>query len=335
MRFSVIVPIYNCAEAAEATLQSIRGSTFKDYELIAVDDCSTEGTAAALKHADTLLKLPVHRGPAYARNFAARKAAGEYIVWSDSDVVWPPELLGRFHEAIEANPGCGGVATWADGQPLNRGFWAEYHARAEQCMIENYLRGRNLSEYEYVTTRCGAIRRDLFLETGGFDERFLVPSIEDFEFSSRFMRTARFLFIRNSGLRHRWSSSFPGVAKRLFRNSHLWTKTMFRGGRFQNALTTRERGASNLSGALSFIAIPLVVIDMRLLALPVVLSALCFLLNLRIIAFMNRAGGASFALRAALALQVLSIPILAGAVSGFLSRNRSGRWHTYENPAIT
>lgn len=330
-RYSIIVPTCNNAAVIAETLRSIRADMRADCELIVADDKSTDNTRdIAAPLADILLALPERRGPARARNLAAKNASGEFLLFTDSDVLWPAGLLDKFDAAIAAHPDRAGVATFASGEPLNSGLLPLFHALTEEFLVRDYLAGRADDDYEYITTRCGTVRRDLFLASGGFDERFLAPSIEDFEFSVRFNRANRFVFVPDSGVRHYWAASLSKILSRLFRNACLWAKTMYGPRGFGNAVTTRERAAANLAGAASLFSLPLALIDVRLLALPAALTVATALLNRRFISFARRRKGFIFSLIAAAMQQISSVAVLAGAVRGILTRNKSDKWHELE-----
>ena len=88
---SVIVPCYNIDKYIEKCIKSIENQTYKNIEIIAVDDCSTDNTMTILKKlAETYANLSVYqndtnRGAAYSRNFALKKAKGEFVGFVDSD----------------------------------------------------------------------------------------------------------------------------------------------------------------------------------------------------------------------------------------------------------
>lgn len=96
---SVIVPCYNCERFVEEALRSVLGQTLRDIEVLAVDDCSTDSTAAvvaAIAESDprlTLMRQEANGGVALARNRALARARGRYVAYLDSDDVWLPEKL--------------------------------------------------------------------------------------------------------------------------------------------------------------------------------------------------------------------------------------------------
>src|SRR3954452_5658596 len=97
MKVSILLPIYNCAHTLERCLASIRAQTEQDWELIAVDDGSSDGSLELLRGTgDPRVRVLQHarnRGASAARNTALAAAAGEYVALIDSDDEWLPAKL--------------------------------------------------------------------------------------------------------------------------------------------------------------------------------------------------------------------------------------------------
>jgi glycosyltransferase involved in cell wall biosynthesis len=104
--FSVIIPVYNRAGTIEAALESVIAQTFTDYEIVVIDDGSTDGTVAVATAFAAGAGRPIrilqqaNAGPGAARNLGIRNAAGQYVALLDSDDLWFPWTLERFHQAL-------------------------------------------------------------------------------------------------------------------------------------------------------------------------------------------------------------------------------------------
>ena len=98
---SVIVPAYNCEKFIGETIDSVLAQTYKNWEMIIVDDCSSDHTRdIVLEFAsqDSRIKyyfLQENSGAAVARNTAMERAKGEYMAFLDSDDIWLPEKLEK------------------------------------------------------------------------------------------------------------------------------------------------------------------------------------------------------------------------------------------------
>lgn len=105
-RVSVIIPAYNAAATIAGTVESVLAQTFRDFEIIAVDDGSTDRTREILAgFGDRVRLIEQHNnGPAAARNVGARASSGEYLAFLDADDLWRTTMLERAVAALDANP---------------------------------------------------------------------------------------------------------------------------------------------------------------------------------------------------------------------------------------
>ncbi|MEO9255789.1 MAG: glycosyltransferase family A protein, partial [Tepidiformaceae bacterium] len=102
---SVIIPMYNSARYIAAALESVYAQDFTSFEIIVVDDGSTDGSAdIARAHGTALLLRQENLGPAAARNAGLRGANGTLIAFLDSDDIWLPQKLRLQVDFLAANP---------------------------------------------------------------------------------------------------------------------------------------------------------------------------------------------------------------------------------------
>ncbi len=97
-RISIIIPAYNRADVLPRAINSVLSQTFTDYEIIVVDDASTDETSAVARNFNGpvhVIRHEVNRGPAAARNTGIEATSGAYVAFLDSDDEWMPEKLGR------------------------------------------------------------------------------------------------------------------------------------------------------------------------------------------------------------------------------------------------
>lgn len=104
---SVVVPCYNCEKFVGDTIESVLNQTFENWELILVDDCSSDSTFEVISgfaNKDSrivAMKMPVNGGAGAARNLALDNARGQYIAFLDSDDVWFNNKLERQLDALK------------------------------------------------------------------------------------------------------------------------------------------------------------------------------------------------------------------------------------------
>ena len=98
-KVSIIMPVYNSGKYVEKTIKSVLSQTFKDWELIIVDDYSKDNTLKVINKLKTnkfkILKNDKNYGAAYSRNYALNEAKGRYIAFLDSDDIWEKEKLEK------------------------------------------------------------------------------------------------------------------------------------------------------------------------------------------------------------------------------------------------
>ncbi|WP_223591805.1 glycosyltransferase family 2 protein [Neobacillus bataviensis] len=106
---SIITPTYNSARFITETIGSVKEQTFTNWEMIIVDDCSTDSTINIVKKEIKddlrfkLIELKKNGGPANARNLAIMAAKGKYLAFLDSDDLWLPQKLERQLMFMEKN----------------------------------------------------------------------------------------------------------------------------------------------------------------------------------------------------------------------------------------
>lgn len=111
MKFSIIIPVYNAEKTLNESLESIQCQSFKDFEIVFVNDCSTDGSVEILEDFSNTSGLRckiIHQdkngGVALARNRGLEVAEGEYVMWLDADDAVAPDALSSIADAIQDGP---------------------------------------------------------------------------------------------------------------------------------------------------------------------------------------------------------------------------------------
>jgi glycosyltransferase involved in cell wall biosynthesis len=178
---SVIIPFFNASAYLENCLEALRRSEHRGYELILVDDGSTDSSLeTARRFAGRILMFPSPRGPAFARNRGAEVAKGEILFFIDADVYCHPQTLVQVSAAFTADADLAAVIGSYDDAPPAANFLSRY-----KNLTHHYVHQNSSPEASTFWTGCGAIKREIFLKLGGFDESYRTPSIEDIELGYR------------------------------------------------------------------------------------------------------------------------------------------------------
>ena len=108
-KVSIIMPAYNCERFIREAIASVQNQTYKDWELLITNDCSSDGTVdiiTSIMEEDNRIKLyhnPKQSGAAASRNRSVKNASGKYIAFLDSDDVWKPNKLEKQISFMEKN----------------------------------------------------------------------------------------------------------------------------------------------------------------------------------------------------------------------------------------
>jgi len=192
---SVIIPTYNRAHLVGRAIRSVLNQTYQDFEIIVVDDGSTDNTEEVVKgFNDDRIRYIRHdenRGGAAARNTGIKAAQGEYIAFLDSDDEWLPEKLERQVKAFEKSDSRVGVIyTGSIAVSQNGEATTDYKAPK--------LRGSILRELLISNQIIGGgsnvmVKRELLKKLGGFDEA--LPSCQDWDLWLRLASICQFDFV--------------------------------------------------------------------------------------------------------------------------------------------
>ncbi|MBN2652695.1 MAG: glycosyltransferase family 2 protein [Spirochaetales bacterium] len=178
--FSVIIPVYNRENLIDSAIESVLRQSFSDYELIVVDDGSTDRSLYHVgKSADKLLRLE-HSGMAgLVRNRGAELASGKFLAFLDSDDLWLEDKLALQYELLQKNKGLKLVHT--------REIWIRNGREISQKSQKHKREG---DIFEDALWKCiigpstTVIDREVFLRLGGFREDLEVA--EDYELWLRY-----------------------------------------------------------------------------------------------------------------------------------------------------
>jgi glycosyltransferase involved in cell wall biosynthesis len=182
MKLSAIVPVHNGGAGLRRCLEAVLAGTRVPDELIVVDDGSTDGSGEAARALGArVIRLDDGpNGPAAARNRGAAAATGEVILFFDADVVVHPDTVARMERYLSDEPAVDALFGSYDDNPPARGMVTRY-----KNLEHHYVHQQGRREAGTFWAGCGAIRRAVFSHSGGFDERYARPSIEDIELGVR------------------------------------------------------------------------------------------------------------------------------------------------------
>jgi glycosyltransferase involved in cell wall biosynthesis len=179
-RVSIIIPTYNCASYVGRAIDSVRAQTYKDYEILVVDDGSTDNTKDVVVQygREVTYLYQQNQGVSAARNHAVSKASGELLAYLDADDMWYPEKLERQVAFLDTHQDCGMVHSEMSvineqDEILHVRFYEETHRSVPHGHCVQQLLTRC-----HIQTLTVVERRNTFDRVGGFDER--LPIAQDY-----------------------------------------------------------------------------------------------------------------------------------------------------------
>jgi glycosyltransferase involved in cell wall biosynthesis len=210
---SVIIPTFNRAHTVARAIASVLFQTISDYEIIVVNDGSTDGTSSVLKLFRSNIKVITHPhqlGVSAARNTGVTSTTSPFIAFLDSDDYWFPEKLSAQLSFFLDHPGAAACQTQEKWR--RRGFWVNPKRKHLKPSGDIFSQSLKLC---LVSPSAVMVRRSLLEEVGLFDETF--PCCEDYDLwlrvSCRYPvhLLEKSLVVKEGGTADQLSRNHPGM----------------------------------------------------------------------------------------------------------------------------
>ncbi len=240
---SVVIPVRNGGSDLDRCLRGLRGSTWTDYELIVVDDGSTDdSTAIAQRAGARVLRHEKPLGPAAARNAGVIAARSDWIFFLDADVVPHANTITRALAHLGRHPELSALFGSYDDAPTDPGVVSQFRNLLHHFVHQDGDFTNHLRPAHTFWTGCGVIRRDVFLLLKGFDPtRYRRPAIEDIELGYRLTREGyRIALARDVQVTHlkRWTLASM-VRTDVFQRGVPWMLLLLQSGQPEQDLNVR------------------------------------------------------------------------------------------------
>ncbi len=318
--FSLIITAHRGGPMLEACLESAARLEPAPREVIVtMDGADPAVMEAANRRGFTVTINPSAPGVSVTRNAGVKAATGDIIAFADSDVLLRKDHIARLARAFADHPEAAAVIGSYDDQPAAPGLVSRY-----RNLLHHYTHQHGSHEAQTFWAGCGAVRRQVFVEVGGFDENYRLPSVEDIELGYRLRKAGhRIRLVPDWQVKHlkKWSLR-DLIVTDIGRRAIPWTKLLRREQRLDNDLNIDH--SSRLSAALvcaGVCLLPLGFFWRPAFLLGALLLALATALNWTFYKFLARTGGWCFA--------IASIPLhwiyYFGATVGFVIGNLQRR----------
>ena len=245
---SVIIPTFNRWPLVGEAVESVFAQSYSDFELIVVDDGSTDETQQELAKFRSGLRLfaKAREGVAAARNFGVSRAVGRYVAFLDSDDLWRPKKLEMQTAFMEKDPAvqiCQTEEIW-----LRNGVRVNPKSRHQKPSGDIFIRSLQLC---LVSPSAVMMTKELFSRFGGFDEGF--PVCEDYDLWLRIAvehsvpLVAQPLVVKRGGHRDQLSRSVWGMDRYRVLALQKLLRSGLRGARRNAALEVLRSKVSILA----------------------------------------------------------------------------------------
>jgi glycosyltransferase involved in cell wall biosynthesis len=186
---SVIVPVFQNAKTIAEAIRSVLNQTFKDFEIIVIDDGSTDGLNKQLIEFDGKIKLlrQQNLGPAAARNNGIRNSSGEFVAFLDADDIWFPGKLSKQMDLFRTNHRVevvfGNVLFWDGSKFQGKTYFDLFKPQRGKVLFP-------LFASDYIPFLSVVIRKETLRKVGLFDES--IRFVEDYELLLRIALDSEF-----------------------------------------------------------------------------------------------------------------------------------------------
>jgi GT2 family glycosyltransferase len=294
---SIIIPIYNGEKTVGDCLKSVFDSDYKDFEVVVVDDNSTDYSLNVVAGFPCkVIRMRKNIGAAAARNKGAEASRGKILFFLDSDIIIRKNTIEQIVRTFESRSDISALFCSYQKNTIPTNFFSIY-----KNLFHHYT---HQTSHEDAATFCsgfGAIKRDVFFRLGGFDENY--RSLEDIELGYRLYQSGyKICLNKNIQLTHCKKYSLLSLIKSDVINRAIpWTKIMLGKKIFKSDLNTKLNNV--LSVPVSFLLLfnlPILYFFPRSLYIFVLLSGFFLLLNYGFYIFVLREKGVSFTIKAIL-----------------------------------
>lgn len=207
---TIIIPVYNAENTLRKCLDSIRSQDYKDYDVLLIDDGSTDKSVKIIQgYSYNFISLKKNSGQGKARNIGAKNASTKYLAFTDSDCVLPKDWLSKImtdFKNTKAEVICDGYSG-----SIGNTFLEKY------AFYELSIRRKNLpNPITSFPSNNFACNREIFLKEKGFSELKNYVA-EDLEFSLEVGRKYKIFWDKNLGIKHHFHKEIKKYLKQQYK----------------------------------------------------------------------------------------------------------------------
>lgn len=228
---SIIIPTYNRPDLLKKAIKSASDQTYKNLEIIIIDDASTKDYQKIIKNLNkknvTYIKNKTRKGGGYSRNIGIKKAKGKFIAFLDDDDEWMSEKLEKQLRAFD-NPNFGLVVCYS----MDKRFGRERISKPPEKVDHKYL----LKSFNLSSTSSYMVRKEALDQVGYFDTD--LPSAQEYDLALRITKNytvktvPEILMIQNASegqISENWNKKIRGAFAIYNKYGHEYTTLGLKG----------------------------------------------------------------------------------------------------------
>lgn len=313
---SVIIPVFNGERTVKACLESVFQSEYGSFEVIVVDDGSTDHSARiAYQFPCRVMRMEKNAGAAAARNRGAAVSLGEILFFLDADIIVEKNTLQQIVETFHSRPDISALFCSYQKNTLPSNFFSTY-----KNLVHHYTHQTSRADAATFCGGFGAIRREIFLQFHGFDESR--RSLEDVELGYRLHQSGHKIYLNKKiQVTHCKHYSLIGLIKSdLLHRAIPWTTIMLSKKIFRNDLNTKVNNILSVPVAfLMLFTLPSIYFFPESRAVFFLLLGLFLVLNRDFYVFVLREKGTVFTAKTILMSWCTYLYSGVGLMIGFLT----------------
>lgn len=314
---SIIIPAYNSEKTLGSLLSQLTSTSLKSYEIIVVDDASSDLTSQiAKKFKVRYFKLPQNKGAATARNLGAKKARGKILLFLDADVLPTfdlPKYISNYFKGKENENIC--ITGFPGTRKENTSFSQIYKYWRDWSY---WNLDKDPFSFYHFRPAIGAIPKKFFLKAGGYDQKYPGATMEDMEFSYRLAKKGRIIFKKDLLVKHQFGSLFK-LTKSYFRRTTFYCCLFLSRRHFTGVAMTNSEATTIFFAGLIFLLIitAFLIPSAFFLLIPAVIYYLY--LQRRFLTLICQKEGLIFTVKSILASFYLYLIIISAVIYFFLT----------------
>lgn len=317
MNLSIIVPAYNSEKTIDRCLKSIFNSTYKNFEIIVVNDGSTDSTLEKIKkYGCKVINLKENRGVANARNIGAKYSKANLLLFIDSDVLVHRDTISKMIKVYKSNPNIKIIGATESGKYLLNNF-CEKFLTLKRFYDFKWKKNEKRRKFSSLP-ECTFIEKKVFNKVGGYNTKYKLAGMEEYDIAYRLLKKSYYNYIYRNILHDHYKGSVKKRASTLFRRTSLYLPFFLKKKSLESegANATLFDAFMSLFSFFGLITIPLIIISIKLILIPLSFFMITLIANLKFFLCLIKKQGFLFSFCSIFPMVYIYLAISFGLIFG-------------------